>query len=931
MNTTALPRQIVYLVFALFVLASCAKELTDTQLLQQAKETSAKGDFRSALIHLKNALQKNPKNAEARLLLASLYIDSGDGSAAEKELGHASDIGIPELQTAPLLARAWMLQQQHQKIIKALNVSSNFPPSLRAELLAFQAEAAIKLGDAGGAKTFLDQAISIDPQGLRTLMAQARLALVNQDFERSSEFANKAVQKTPKDADALLLQGDTAFARAQYDGAEKAFLQIVKITETKPINSLSAFKARIGLIFSLLAQNKDDQALPYIDTLVKANPQHPTPNYLRGLLAFRKKDYVTAADHLSRSNTAAPDNHSVIALLAATQYALGNMEQTETLLTKHLAAEPSDLQSQKLLAATRLKLKSPDKAIEALDAAIKLAPADADMLAMLGVAATMKGDFSEGRAYLKKASDANPQDTGLRVRLAESYLAEGNEKQALEELDSLSATADGALRAKMLVALSRAKNKDIDGALAIAKELILVHTKNPAPFNLLGSFYLMKKDPVAARKQFETALQLKADFVPAMLSTARLEQQENNLPAARQGFEKILKLQANNVPALMGLAQIEEKESHPDKALALMEQAREANPNALQPRLLLTRYYLHNKQMLKADSLAAEMLKIAPSHPAVLATLGESQTAQRKFSDAAKTYEQLLALQPRNPWVHLSLGEVRAQMGQLDPARKAFKEALKIEPNFQAASIALAILELNNSNIAEAANIAEGIIKRAPKSSEGYILRGDTLARQGKFEAAAQAYADASAIRPSSALTLSRYMALTKAQQQETGLEILRSWLKQNPDDIRIKQALAQAYQELGQHNEAIPLYTQILSSQPDNLIALNNLALSYFATQDPKALATAEKAYNLNNKHPAITDTLGWILVQQGELDRGTRLLEKAREKSPNTPDIAYHLAVALAKSGDKTKARGLLEKALALPAPFSDKTAAETLLKQL
>lgn len=928
---TLLSLRVVCLAIVLFMVSACTKELTDAELVQQAKQTTAKGDVRSALIHLKNALQKNPKNAEARLLLATLYIDSGDGAAAEKELSHASDIGIPAAQISPLLARSWLLQHQYQKIIKGIDVASTFPPPLRADLFTLQAEAAIKLGDTSGAKMLLDQAVSIDPKSTKTLIAQARLALVSQDPEGATQFARQALEVAPLDVEAKLLQGDIAFARAQYAEAEKAFLQLVQGKQTKSTNSVVDFRARIGLIFALLAQNKDDQVLPYIETLVKANPQHPTPNYLRGLLAFRKKDYATAAEYLARSNTAAPDDQNVLALLAATQYGLGNMEQAETLLTKHLAAEPEDVQSQKLLAATRLKLKSPDKAVEALNAGIKLAPTDADMLAMLGAAATMKGNFSEGRAYLKKASDARPQDTSLRMRLAESYLAEGNEKQALEELDTLGDSADGALRAKMLVALSRIKNKDVDGALAIGKELASLHTKDPAPQNLLGGIYLMKQDTQTARKHFGQALQLKADFVPAMLNLARLDQQENKLPQARQAFDKIIKLQSNNVSALVGLAQIEEKESHPDKALALLEKAREVSPNAVQPRLLLARYYAHHKDMLKADLLISEANKIAPSHPAVLATLAEIQTAQKKFSDAAKTYEQLLALQRGNPWVHLSLGEVRAQMQQPEPARKAFKEALKIEPNFQPASVALAILELNSSNITAAASIAEDIIKRAPKSHEGYILRGDALARQGKYEAAAQAYTDASDIRPSSALTLSRYVALTKARQQEPGLDILRSWLKQHPDDVRIQQTLAQAYQELGRHPEAISLYVQILSRQPDNLIALNNLALSYLSTQNPKARETAEKAYNLNNKHPAIADTFGWILVQQGDLERGTRLLEKAREKSPDTPDIAYHLAVALAKSGDKNKARGLLEKALALPAPFADKSAAEALLKQL
>lgn len=915
----------------LLLLAACAKEPTDTELFQQAQTTVASGDVRSALIHLKNALQKNPKNAEARLLLATVYIDSGDGAAAEKEISHATDIGTPSAQTTPLLARAWLLQQQYEKVTKALEVGQDFPPTVRADLLAMQAEAFSRLGDDAGAKTKLDEAIRYDSKSVRALITQARISLSNRDNEGAAEFSRQAISIAPNSAEAVLLQGDIAFSLSQYSDAEKAFIKLVEGKQFKIVNSIVAFRSRIGLIFALLAQNKDDQALPHVEGMLKANAQHPMPNYLRGLLAFRKKDYTVAAEYLGKSNTAGPDNQDVLAILAATHYALGNMEQAETLLTKHLAVVPNDQQSSKLLAATRLKLKSPDKAAEVLNAAIKLAPADADMLAMLGAAATMKGDFREGRAYLKKASDARPDDSSLRVRLAESYLAEGNEKQAIEELELIGDVGDSTLRTKMLIALSRVKNRDIDGALSMAIELAKQHAKNPAPQNLIGSLYLMKKDVLTARKHFDLALQIEPDFVPAMLNVGRIDQQAGKLKQARQYFEKITTLQPNHALALVSLAQIEEKESHPDKALALLEKARETNPSAIQPRLLLARYYLHHKEPVKADILISEASKIAPSHPAVLATTAESQTAQQKFSDAAKNYEQLLALQPGNPWIHLSLGEVRVRMQQPDAARKAFKEALKIEPKFQPASVALALLELNTSNIPAAANIADDIVKDAPQSAEGYILRGDVLMRQGKFEAAAQAYADAAKIRPSARLAVNRFMALTKANQVELGLDVLRNWLKQQPNDVNVQVVLAQTYQESGRHKDAITLYEHSLKTQPDNLIALNNLALSYLATQHPKARETAEKAFNLNNTHPAISDTLGWILVQKGELERGTRLLEKAREKSPDTPDIAYHLAVGYAKSGEKTKARVLLEKALALPQTFSDKAAAETLLKQL
>ena len=61
--------------------------------LDKARDSFAKGDIKAAGIELKNALQKDPGNAEARLLLGELYLKLGNGLAAEKEFRRAQELG----------------------------------------------------------------------------------------------------------------------------------------------------------------------------------------------------------------------------------------------------------------------------------------------------------------------------------------------------------------------------------------------------------------------------------------------------------------------------------------------------------------------------------------------------------------------------------------------------------------------------------------------------------------------------------------------------------------------------------------------------------------------------------------------------------------------------------------------------------------------
>ena len=94
---------------------------------------------------------------------------------------------------------------------------------------------------------------------------------------------------------------------------------------------------------------------------------------------------------------------------------------------------------------------------------------------------------------------------------------------------------------------------------------------------------------------------------------------------------------------------------------------------------------------------------------------------------------------------------------------------------------------------------------------------------------------------------------------------------------------------------------------------------------------APAERAYKLKPDSAAIADTLGWVLVEQGNTARGLELLQKAVAAAPKVPGVRFHLAQAWLKSGDKKKAGDELERLLTSTEKFSQQDEATNLLKQL
>jgi cellulose synthase operon protein C len=129
---------------------------------------------------------------------------------------------------------------------------------------------------------------------------------------------------------------------------------------------------------------------------------------------------------------------------------------------------------------------------------------------------------------------------------------------------------------------------------------------------------------------------------------------------------------------------------------------------------------------------------------------------------------------------------------------------------------------------------------------------------------------------------------------------------------------------------EAEKQLESVLEKQPNNAIALNNLAWLYHQKNDPRARTLAQKAWLLApTAH--ISDTLGWILTTQGEAVLALPLLRQAARELPAEPTVQYHLAVALSEVGVREEAVGILRPLVAGTATFDEKEEAGRLLERL
>jgi len=161
----------------------------------------------------------------------------------------------------------------------------------------------------------------------------------------------------------------------------------------------------------------------------------------------------------------------------------------------------------------------------------------------------------------------------------------------------------------------------------------------------------------------------------------------------------------------------------------------------------------------------------------------------------------------------------------------------------------------------------------------------------------------------------------------------MSDWLARNPGDLAVASLLGVQYIQMNRLDEARKTFERMLESAPDNVAALNNLAWVEARQGDPdQALKHARRAAELAPEDGAVKDTLGVVHLARGEVALALAVLREAAKALPDNAEIQFHLAQALARSGERDEARRILSRVLATQeGAFAQRQEAEALLRQL
>lgn len=923
-STLPVPALALALLLAVAGLAGCARGPSAEEAVAQAEGFAAKKDYKAAVISVKNALQTEPNNARARALLGEVLLEEDQPAAAAVELRKALELGASDVKVVPLLARALVAQGAVRDVTMQYGGTVLRDAKASADLRTSVAMAFMAQGDKASALDTVNAALKEWPDDPRATLLLAGLVGDEGDGERALALVDGVLARNPKDGKALFLKGNLLHVFKKDDAGALAAYRAAVAAEPKQ------FGAHAEIISMLLDKRDTAGAKEQLAQLVKAAPNHPTTLLYDARLAYLDKDFTRARDVSERLLKAYPNDWRALLVAGLAEGQLKSMAKAETYLAQATKIRPDALLPRQALAQIYLRAGRSRDALALLQPVVDSKSPDANSLTLAGMAYLQADDPKRSEAAFARAAKIDPNATAARRALALGHLAQGNES-GFAELEAV-AREDTTARSAMTLIAARLSKQDLDGALKAIDELQAKQPESPVAYALRGSVQARRKDTAGATASFEKALSLDKRYFPATAGLAALDLASGRPDDAKRRYEDLLREDPKNMRAELALVELKARAgaTAQDVARGLADVVK-GHPTEPVARLALINYLLGRNDAKGAAAAAQDAVAALPGNNVLLERLGTAQLASGAFEQATASFTKLSTALPDRVEPMLRLAEAQVSTKDYGSAQRTLARALELKPGLVPARIASARVALAQNKPDQALDIARGVQRDQPKEPAGYVLEADIAGARGQPDAATAALRKALALGGSTEVAGRLYGTLNAAKRGDEAERMAAAWMKDHPKDALFRFMMGDTALARGQFAAAEAFYRQVIGLQPDNALALNNVAWLMVRQGKPGAVALAERANDLQPGRPVLMDTLASALAADNQAARAIQMQKDAIEKAPDDPGLRLNLARIYIKSGDRQSARTELETLAKLGDKFAAQGEVTKLLQSL
>ena len=440
---------------------------------------------------------------------------------------------------------------------------------------------------------------------------------------------------------------------------------------------------------------------------------------------------------------AAPAAKAAPLAAAKAQLDKGKLDAAEEELWKILGTNPSNEQALTMLGVIRGRQQRYPEAEALFRRVLQINPRDAGVARNLAGALLVQDKADEAVQQYGNAIKLSPQDAGLRIELAQIELGRGNFGAALSALDGIPAARFpvDAIPLKAASLLGSGRGAD-------ARKLIPQTGRSPAVALALAVVFVKGNEPDAALQTLALIHPVPKDMAAQVsFLKGRALRQRGQAGEAMSSFRDATTADPRSAEALMGMAETLSAQNKHAESAAVLQKAREANPESLDA----LRHFIAEAMLAGQNDRALQAAQDLQRKSTELGDrflVASVMLQQKQYLPATHILEDYIAQRPQDAKAHLGLGIAYLSLLRYPEARQSLERSLQLDANLPEAEYQLGLLTNQEGKRPEAIQHWKRAVELQPGHAQALFSLGTVYLESGELAEAERAFAGAVASDP---------------------------------------------------------------------------------------------------------------------------------------------------------------------------------------
>ena len=512
----------------------------------------------------------------------------------------------------------------------------------------------------------------------RIVKAQALIA--EQKFSEAEKIYFSILAQEPSSQIHNWL-GTLYLKREEYDKA------IVSFSSALELNS-RYYRARYNRALAYSALDEVQKAISDYQAVIQDFDAHAKSHFNLGLLFYREKEYVDAADEFKRTAALSSGDKKVKALyLLGKSYTKLFPLQTEIAkgaFTEAIRLKPDHIASRLALVDLEYPKNEEgyEKKLEALNVMLSLEP---ENITVLRTIANVYRALDKEDIALKSLQQAllyEPNNLAIQFEAAELLIRLRKEQEAIAVLEKILTIEPTSTRAYFLLGRIYYLQGSFEASLsAYSKVHSLKPDGSPELWNNLGLLYAKMKRYDDAKDVYAKALSLRREYPQVHYNLGLLSLKQKELEKAQGHFEEAIRQRPDYHQAYYNLGLVFARQGENDKAIEAYQKVLTIKPDSVRVKLNLAVRFSKTKKYAQAREIYEKILEKDSSYFTAWLNLGLVYYQQKEYALSQEALEKAIALEPESQKAYRALAKSYSAQKMHDEAINILRKLLNQNPS----------------------------------------------------------------------------------------------------------------------------------------------------------------------------------------------------------------------------------------------------------